>query len=226
MNFESILEKSIDEKVLAENVFAPILKSNSNKLPFVSTESRIVIERYLINLLCKDFEEIKREFELLTATLDDIDKQLKEKTPQNMFIHHENCGSSISRIKELLETKISAPDLGSEIIKYKEYTLGADTLKVTNKVKCLREQIKDIDASYAYTSGLIRRIDTSEGSEMKERLLEIIREVKTKLAQFLVKLNEPVIEEETKDVIKDIWTNLLIDAVSILKLNDTREKIY
>lgn len=233
MNFENILNKSIDERTLSECVFIPILESTAKDLPFVSIESRIAIESYIVDSISKDLSQIKLEFESLDRAHSKVLEEIHASDSDNLDASFKESEAAILKISSLLNLKL--PQISIDIsLQHNKRILGEGINKSKDTLNNLKYLTESIDSCYKGARGHLGDAmskSSSSSSKGYSHIKEQLTSVKDSLNKFKTKLEEPArnnlgISNKKTDVIKGIWVNFLIDAISLLKINDKREKVY
>lgn len=227
MKFESILQKNIDEKLLANTVFKFILESTADKMPYVSAESRKAIEEYLIGLILKDMKLAKLIFEEFEEAYNSYITRLGCSDGDPLYQYQEKCTNKIAKLKDILRDEINQKltedskegDLAHII--FKKYQIGTKLGDTEKKKKNLRNTIGNINDTFSEADISLKR-----GDDGKDKILEKIGGLKNDFKLFNETLDSLISENCEKDTVKNIWINLLIDAISVLKMNDRREKVH
>lgn len=231
MKLESIINEPIDEKALVKRVFIPILESTDKELPFVSIESRMAIEDYVIDIINKDLLQVKIDFESLFTAHNNVLEEVKAKQSEDLDATFSKSVMAISKISSLLN--FNTPQIsGNMSLPNNERILGEKINKIRVIVDDLINIMELIDSKYKGAEGHLKnamsRSHSTKGYENINKQLIDVDELINEFESKLKELSKTDLKKEEKkvDVIKGIWKNLLIDAISLLKINDTREKVY
>lgn len=231
MKFESIIGQAIDERMLTQKIFTPILRSSGSQLSMVSTETRFAIERYILDFISRDLIQIKLEVEKLDSAHYKVIEEADSRSTSNFQTTFDKAIAIIDTIILQIDSNITAiktkdnPDSEQPVP-------GEKINQVQNKLSDLKTTIKTIKTQYNSAKGHITDAMSENARDAGcSNIGDQLKEVKNLLTNFNTKLSElfdPHLGkgESNEDAVKEIWINLLIDAISLLKINDTREKVH
>lgn len=210
-NKESIIDKVLDSPTLSKYVFRRIADSKKDEYLFISKDSKKEIEKY-VEFIAKNY---------IIATAEDIIEAKNNISIARKIIDEENFKPD--------EFSLKVYDILANVNYAKKNIVNA-----LDNIKSFNSELKSINGNLKELVVLLNSITSNiNNPDAKATINETIQKTENLIINADNRIKEIIKEIEPEnngkkklDPTKEVWKNLLIDAVSMLKFNDTREKIY